>query len=78
MSRMMLLGALRAPIKEDSFFDVIQLKARAKEAADVIEEQDKEIESHVSALRAILDNHDKLTATDCADIARGVLGGTEE
>ena len=28
-----------------------------------------------TALRTILDNHDKLTAADCADIARGVLGG---
>jgi hypothetical protein len=32
-------------------------------------------ESAESALRAILDNHDKLTAAGCADIARGVLGG---
>lgn len=29
----------------------------------------------VAALETILDNHDKLTAADCADIARGVLGG---
>jgi len=29
------------------------------------------------ALRDIIDNHEHLTSADCADIARGVLGGGE-
>jgi hypothetical protein len=31
----------------------------------------------VSALQTILENHEHLTSADCADIARGVLGGGE-
>lgn len=74
MSRMMLLGALRAHINVFSTIEISQLQGRAREAAGVIEAQDKEIESLSSALRTILDNHECLTAADCADIARGVLG----
>lgn len=48
--------------------------ARAKRK---IESLETERDAAHSALRTIIDNHDKLTSADCADIARGVLGGGE-
>jgi hypothetical protein len=38
---------------------------------------EKNRDETVSALREILENHEHLTSADCADIARGVLGGGE-
>ena len=43
MSRMMLLGALRAPAKASNFMEMMQFKGRAEEAADEIEKLDNQV-----------------------------------
>ena len=71
MGDTMLLGVLRMPINDDNPVHLSQLKARARQAADRIEADAKEIERLRAAATRYLAHSDSGTYRDSAGLRPG-------